>query len=214
VAAKSPSSKLVDQLITRYVAPGLRSAGFARRGRAFVRSSNDLLHCVHFQPSKWNTPDSASFTGNLLAVWPRWHEIWTGRRFEAAYKAAPIADARVGLLVLGEDTWWQVEPGMPIERLGREVSMVVDRGCELFSDRFRSLDATLALLENGDQLPGAVPQPLIHAAILVDKGRREAAIDRLRHALAARPDWHEGRVVAERLNLASGLAVGWETGER
>jgi hypothetical protein len=93
--------------------------------------------------------------------------------------------------------------GRPIDELGREVSALVNRACGLFCDRFRSLDATLTLLENGDELPGVVPQPLIHAAILVDKGRRGAASDRLRDVLAARPDWHEARVVAERLNLAS-----------
>src|SRR5687767_11066173 len=109
VATKSPSSRLIDSLITRSVAPGLRSAGCTRRGRVFVRQSQELFHCVHFQASRWNVPDSARFTGNVIAVWPHWHELWTGRPFDAAHTAAPIAEDRVGSLSSGKDTWWQVQ---------------------------------------------------------------------------------------------------------
>src|SRR5688500_8264073 len=79
VPAQSASSKALDSFITRTIAPVLRQRGFSRRARSFSRSHEDLYHCVHVLAWKWNTPTEAQFTINLLVIWPRWHEVWTGK---------------------------------------------------------------------------------------------------------------------------------------
>jgi hypothetical protein len=168
-----------------------------------VCQSEELFHCVHFQASRWNLPDSARFTGNVIAVWPQWHELWTGQPFDAAHTAAPIAHDRVGSLSLGEDTWWQVQADTSLDELGVEVRASVDRACDLFFSRFQNLRTVLTFLESGGLLPGVVPQPLIRAALLVHFSRHSEATQQLRAAREARPDWELVSVVARRLGLSS-----------
>lgn len=202
MATQSLSSKLIDKLITRSIAPTLRSAGFTRRARAFERRSHDVVHCIHFLAWKWNTPNLAQFTGNVIVVWPRWHEVWTGRPFKAAHTAAPIAEDRVGSLALGRDTWWEVTPHTDLRELGDEVARLVTRASDMFFDRYSSLKAILAFLESGGALPGIVPQPLIHATALAQSGDLSRARALLSRALEEKPDWHYARMVAQRLGLS------------
>ncbi|HVF40563.1 MAG TPA: DUF4304 domain-containing protein, partial [Gemmatimonadaceae bacterium] len=87
------SSKVLDVLIARALAPELRNRSFKRSGRTFTKLSEDLYHCVHVQTSKWNTPEEAEFTVNLRVIWPRWHEIWTGKSLPSnPATGAPVAD--------------------------------------------------------------------------------------------------------------------------
>ena len=201
MATQSVSSKLIDKLISRSVAPPLRGAGFTRRARAFERRSQDLVHCVHFQSSKWNTPDSARFTGNVMVVWPRWHEVWTDKPFTTAHTAAPVAHDRVGSLALGADTWWEVAPHTDLEALGDDVARAVASASAMFFRRFDSLKAILTILESGAALPGIVPQPLIHVAALAASGDLPRARAQLSRALEDKPDWQAARLVAQRLGL-------------
>lgn len=197
---RSDSAKAIDATVRRLARqPTLVS--FTRRGRWLIRSVADVYQCLYIQASMWNDPAEAQFAVNMYVIWPRWDELWTGRPFTGAQGAAPIVDVRLGVLAFGRDHWWSVQRIADADDVAAEIRTAWDEhGCAVFS-KFSSSVAALAALDAEEALPVPFHRELIHAALLVDAGRRAEASTVVAHALAENPNWEAGRTVAARLGF-------------
>lgn len=157
----------------------LAARGFKRKSPHLLRHSQDVLHCIHFQSSKWGTASDGQFTVNLVVTAPALYEAWTGRALPAnpATASYPIQE-RIGLcLPTRADTWWTVGPQTSIESLAEEVAAVIAHHGPAFFARFPNMQAILAHVRETNSLPGLTRAQavLVHACLAQLAGARDEA---------------------------------------
>ena len=199
--SKSPTAQAIDKLIKEEIAPGLGAEGYKRSGRTFSKPSGELLHCVWIQASRWNSPIEASFTANLIVVWPRWHQVYTGKPISGSPAlAASVVDERVNMLLLGKDEWWTVDHETNFAQLGSEVLRAIVTAAERFFAPYQDLGALNASL--AAETSARPVDMLIRAVILADAGRYGEALALIESARNVSPTWKAVAEIADRLGLA------------
>lgn len=183
----SASSKLIDAVIREGAAPLLREAGFKKKARSFCKDVGDLIHVVNFQSSRFNDPDSASFTINLNLVFPRFHEAYLlGSPFpKNPGSAVPVIGQRIGFLLPGRsDHWWEVAVGVDPTPVSADLEEVLRVFGLPFLEHYPDTNALLEVLLGGEApgLSHAHPQAL--AVLLCQRERSAEAADVLGAALA------------------------------
>ena len=120
---KSPSSKVIDAIISSGPRQFLKDQGFRKMARSFVKEVGGLYWIINFQSSMWNSPESARFTINVMLVLPFLHEVWTPHPLPAnPASAASLCSFRIGLLMPEKkDHWWEVDPTTNAEAVGIEL---------------------------------------------------------------------------------------------
>jgi hypothetical protein len=78
--------ELVNEMTQEVVGPGLKAAGFRRRGRVFWRDRPDVCHVAHVQMNRWGTSQASDFCV-LLGVF--WHKVEKLRAKSTAIKMPP-----------------------------------------------------------------------------------------------------------------------------
>lgn len=157
----------------------LSEQGFKRRAVHLLRQSEDVLHCIHFQASRWGSSNEGQFTANLVVTWQAAYETWTGNQFPAnpATAAYPI-QLRIGLCLPERcDTWWPVNADTKPDSLATEVSSVIAEHAPLFFARFSSTHTVLENLRECGSLPGLTRKHarLVHAQLAQSTGSIEEA---------------------------------------
>jgi hypothetical protein len=141
---------------SKLVLAALAAHGFKRKSPHLFRHSQDVLHCIHFQSSKWGTSSDGQFTVNLVVTAPALYETWTGHALPAnpATASYPI-QARIGsCLPTRADTWWTVGPQSSAEVLAGEVSAVIAHHAPAFFSQFPNMQAILSHVRETNGLPG------------------------------------------------------------
>lgn len=111
------------------VSPAMRSAGLKESGGRYYLPSLSCFALVGFQRSKWSTGSAVEFTMNLKVVS---REVWklarAGKTWlpetPAPNTCYPVLEwsARIGsLMPSGQDRWWRLRAGQPLDPLAAEV---------------------------------------------------------------------------------------------
>jgi hypothetical protein len=166
----------------------LAREGFKRKSVHLLRESSDVLHCIHFQSSKWGTARDGQFTMNFVVTWPSIYEAWTGKPLpaNAATATYPIQNRIGSCLPERTDVWWTVDDQTDADALAQEVAGTVARTAPAFFARFSSTEMVLASLREHGGLPGltAAQAHLVHAFLAKSAGRAAEAEQTLAAALA------------------------------
>jgi len=115
---------MLHDLITGYLAPGLKELGFTRSGKSFFRPQPNWS-VIEVQKSVKSTSDRLVFTINLGIASRRLLSF-----FSSSAKRPGIAEChwteRIGhLLPEHRDVWWSIDVGDPVEPLGRSVAEAI-----------------------------------------------------------------------------------------
>ena len=133
-----------------------RSTGFQRKGNHFYRTSEDVIHGIHFQCSQWGSNEEGSFTINLMVTSPFVYQAWTGKPLPANPATAlfPI-QIRIGLLLPSrKDKWWNISQSTEISSLVAEINQALLLYGLPFFDQYPNQLALLSKLDQGKSLPG------------------------------------------------------------
>jgi Domain of unknown function (DUF4304) len=159
----------------------LTHEGFKRRAPHLFRRSHDVLHCIHFQSSKWGTASEGQFTVNLVVTWVSVFEAWTGKPLPAnpATASYPIQQ-RIGHCLPNKlDKWWSVGGDTDPEVLAQEVGMVIAQLAPGFFEPFSSTLDVLVRVRDTKALPGLTraQAALVHAHLAHVAGSGHEAED-------------------------------------
>jgi hypothetical protein len=166
----------------------LAAEGFRRKSVHLLRASSDVLHCVHFQSSKWGTAQDGQFTVNFVVTWPSIYEAWTGKPLpaNAATAAYPIQNRIGSCLPERTDVWWTVNDQTDAEAVAQKVASTVAETAPSFFARFSTTAMVLACLREHGGLPGLTQAQacLVHAFLAKSFGCESEAEQTLAVALA------------------------------
>lgn len=165
----------------------LKNLGFTRRGRTYNRPvADNLVHVVNLQMGQFPIGDDVipgiresfygRFTVNLGVLLPAVRRLESSRdppAFAQEYECE--IRGRLGTLVFGEDTWWDLD-----HRVGETAVSIVnhmDRFGLPFLDEFESYSTVLAHLERTGSLPSRNEgrSALVGALVCCHLGQRERA---------------------------------------
>jgi hypothetical protein len=153
----------------------LASEGFKRKSVHLLRESFDVLHCIHFQSSKWGTSEEGQFTVNFVVTWSSIYEAWTGKALPTnpATASYPI-QCRIGsCLPARTDVWWTVSLQTDLDAAAQEVGNKVAQIAPAFFSRYPSTEAILTSIRVNGSLPGLTEAQacLVHAHLEQSAGR-------------------------------------------
>jgi hypothetical protein len=200
--ARSISGKPINQILAAGVNQWFGHHGFARSGRSFFRTSEQVIHTASIQASKINMPGDVCFAVNLGVEWPYWHRIWTGSLPRPNPALAPtFVQSRLNPTASGRDYWWTVDSNDDPEDIAHEIVSALAAQAEEFWSRHGDLDNVLRQFDAGHRVTTGAPAGLIHAALLVNAGRTVEARDAVRKANKRAPASFDVRTVAKRMGL-------------
>lgn len=180
VVAIAASSKATQTL--------LAADGFKRKSNHLLRASADVLHCIHFQSSKWGTGQDGRFTVNFVVTWPSIYEAWTGKQLptNAATASYPIWNRIGSCLPERTDVWWTVNDETNVESVAKQVANSVAEAAPAFFSRFSTTEMVLANLRDQCSLPGLTRAQacLVHAHL----AQRYGCVPEAEQSLAAAMD--------------------------
>jgi hypothetical protein len=108
-----------DVLIAAHLWPRLREHDFRRTRYSFHRSAGRNWQVINFQKSAYSDRASVSFTVNVavgLDLLRDGLRDWTAGKRPA--ESSCHLRERLGVLLVGEDTWWDVAPRSDLAALG------------------------------------------------------------------------------------------------
>lgn len=140
---------LIDDVIRSGLALPLKSRGFRKLRRTFVKPMSDLTHVLNVQAHPWNRGEDGSFTVNLGVFLPPVYEFYRGPvpRLPRIYDCE--IRVRVSELIYGRELWWPIGGNTDLEVLTAEVSEAVLGLGLTFLRRLRNLREVLYALEEG-----------------------------------------------------------------
>ncbi|WP_309386688.1 DUF4304 domain-containing protein [Cerasicoccus frondis] len=190
---KSPSSKVIDQVLASGPKQFFKETGFRKMARSFIKEVGDLYWVVNFQSSMWNSPESARFTVNLMLVLPYFHEIWTSKPFpKNPGSAAPVCRFRIGLLMPErKDYWWEVDLETDAEQVGNEVTELIASIGLPYLEKATNLEWVIQQLLDEEYFHGCVMNQPLAASILLHHLGKEKKAERVIQSLKKK-NTHEG----------------------
>lgn len=165
---RSPSSLMIDRVLSCQPNALLRAAGFRKGGRSSWRERGGILHIVNIQASWLNTPDKADFTINIQVTFTGYHEMAYGQSAPKNPAATlPMWDRRIADLMSERcDRWWRVtgetEPSIP----GAEVAEAIERFGLPYLDQYDGFEAIVARLDRDLEADPPPWEPVRDCAIL------------------------------------------------
>lgn len=154
----SEASSLVDSIVRDRLAKRLKTEGFKKHSRTWVRSNAALSHVVNVQASQWNFEDQAKFTINLGVYVPAVAE----RRGIVAKGSYPkeydsTVRARIGSLMPDRlDHWWAVSRASDLASVAADVEETFMRfGAPWLASLATVEEVFKLLLGRGDDLMAA-----------------------------------------------------------
>ncbi len=148
-------TKLIDQIVSTHLKPGLLAKGFRKQGANFWRDHGEVIDVVNVQKSQWNSGQAARFTVNLGVYWKRIHEL-LGKPLNTVPPKEYHCTVRARLCCLdsvtaefpdGRDHWWEVTATTDLAATGAEVLERIERSGIPWLDHLHELKATLAHIE-------------------------------------------------------------------
>jgi hypothetical protein len=172
-AAIAQTSKAAHKLLV--------SEGFGRKAAHLLRRSSDVLHCVHFQSSRWGTADDGQFTVNFVVTWPAIYEAWIGRPLPTnpATASFPIQTRIGSCLPARADVWWKVTAQTDPLAIASEVGNAIAQTALPFFARFPTSESVLLELRHTGSLPGLtdLQSGVVHAFLAHRAGNLAEATD-------------------------------------
>jgi hypothetical protein len=171
-----------DELVRDGVWPALQSEGFKRTRATFHRPVGRNWQVIDLQKSKYSDRRSVSFTVNLAVGLDLLREgvrDWEeGKR--PAQSRCHLGE-RLGYLLRGEDTWWEIRNRRHARKLARTLERALRSYAIPWLDARSTEDALAALVGQPEQLRA---EPLHHVYQL-EKLMARLGREDLRHAAAA-----------------------------
>ena len=181
----SAIAKKIDLVLRGELARTLKSEGFRKHARTFVRERCGVQQIVNAQASQWNEGLTGNFTLNLGVYHPR----VASRRGLVASGAYPreyesTARQRVGHLMPGvSDYWWEITSSTDLETLAKDVDETYLQFGAPWLESMLELSSVFRFLETQSD-------PLMTAAVALELGNTELAQRILAFAYAtARPEF-------------------------
>jgi hypothetical protein len=141
------NSQVVDA-VAQGLTPLLRTAGFKKRGRMFVRYTSEGGVLLHVQASSANDASQARFTINLAARHDGVQNLmdWSRKAQHLSLRDC-IIQRRIGhLMDVKRDFWWIVEPQMNLDAIVGEVRETVELCGLPFLERVAEWDEARRIL--------------------------------------------------------------------
>src|SRR5205814_2264561 len=113
------------------VSPPLKKAGFARAGRTWNRRRSverlEKIDVVNLQGSLWNHGERGSFTVNLGVLLPEVYVMyWDKDPPKVVKEWQSQVRTRLGQLVDGRDTWYDLGPDVDLMVMGKAISDLLE----------------------------------------------------------------------------------------
>jgi hypothetical protein len=186
----------------------LKAAGFSRRGNHMFRTSNDLIHGIHFQASRWGSKDEGQFTINLVVTSGAIFEFWTGKPLPSNPATAlfPIQQRIGRVMPQDRDQWWSVDNSTDLEALGADVTQTINSFALPYFSKYPENIALLNQLRQGVAIPSisARGRTLLHAIVAKIVGLPDEAAGQIRNALAD-ADSSSSKATVERIGQRIGV---------
>lgn len=191
----SPSGQRIAAVVSRGLAPLLKSHTYRKQRHRFFRVSPAATSHLEVQSSQWNAPDRASFTINLWSYLPA---------IAAARGEAPIDDPlrqrighcgiRIGHLMQNPgDYWWNVPSDDEVDAFAGEVASAVETIALPYLDRIATLEGVAEL---SGHIPGICTAPTEPKAVALRLLGRVEEAQEVERALAAQREAARQRLEA------------------
>ncbi|EMY78282.1 PF14137 domain protein [Leptospira weilii serovar Ranarum str. ICFT] len=159
---------------------------FKRLGNHLYRNSNDLIHCIHFQYSQWNSGENGKFTINLAIVSESLYKFWTGNSLPKNPATAlwPIQVRLSSLLPEKFDKWWTVDLNTNLVILTKEIIECLQAYALPFFSKYSSINELFDELKFDKSIPGIFEsqRPLLLAMIYKLKQNEKESIKLIQKA--------------------------------
>ncbi|AVQ13224.1 Uncharacterized protein XB16_2921 [Leptospira santarosai] len=181
---------------------------FERIGNHLHKNSNDLIHCIHFQYSRWNSKQNGEFTVNLAVVSASLYKFWTGNPLpkNPASVLWPI-QIRIGNLLPEKfDKWWEIQPNTNLNPIKEEIIEKLRAYAFSFFSKYNSIDDIFEELKLDKVVPGIFEyqRPLLLAMIYKLKQNERESIKQIQKAFNEFRDFRSQEIV---LLLANRLCI-------
>ncbi|HYD42494.1 MAG TPA: DUF4304 domain-containing protein [Anaeromyxobacter sp.] len=144
--SRSPAAELVQDVIRVAVQPQMKRLGFRKSGATFRHDLADCTQVLNVQSSSGNTWAEARFTINVGVFFPAAQALGEGLIGSEPGPSGPFEyqctiRKRIGaLLPGGQDLWWTVRSGAPIDEVVRAVESAVRDAAIPWLNRVSSIE--------------------------------------------------------------------------
>lgn len=181
-------SKTIDAIIAESLHPLLRTRGFKKKSRTFIKDAGikgdgAYVLVINVQASSFNYDGEGRYTVNLGVYYPRVAEVSGALPIKGGFPKEYDCTVRerIGALMPGgQDHWWQVREGQDIHKAGIDLSEAVRQyGLEWFGT-VSDIKRLRRRLRQEDNLKAA-------ASICLMEGEREEAARLIRQSIREHP---------------------------
>ncbi len=197
---------MFKDLVKIFVSPLLKQHGFRKNRLTWNKTVDGLIQVVDFQVSRFSSPEEESFTINLGVFYPDiWHKCWAKEppKFvneEDCFPRVRIAQILNGYSQEATDYWWTCNAEVEIDKIGKEIKMLLEKKCLPFLDEMLDLQNVIRLYSSGPVK--LTPIEKIYLAIMkYSIGDIDSSIDLLKEVSTISNAW-ASRVDAIRSRLA------------
>lgn len=197
---------MLKQLLSKYVAPVFKSAGFTKHGLIWNRRTDHLVHVIHVEETRWSDEDESEFGISTGVAVNEVHRIVWGKDLPPVVRESDcLPRFPYGYLPgveVGRDIGWRLHDNQSdIEQAGLDVMRAIQQRCLPVLDRCRSVHDVQKLADGADKWKQPAER-LEFAVLNCLVGQRVEATEILAEMLA-NPKlraWHDRvRGVSERL---------------
>ncbi len=146
------ATKMLKELSSQYIAPALKSVGFAKHGLIWNRRIDGLVHVIHVEETRWSDDNESDFGVSTGVAVAEVHRIVWGKELPRVvresdclprfpYGYLPGVDA-------GRNVGWKLHSQEDIERVGLDVRGAIKEKCLPVLNRCRSVQ-DVQMLANG-----------------------------------------------------------------
>lgn len=140
----STPSEVIDKVVNLYIAPMLKSKGFKKTGRTWLKEGEDYSFLLNIQASRWNGRE----TGVSFAIN---YGVYVPSVYEALYtqekpKSPKYYDCMLSHAVRSNkkgQIWWDIYDSTDLTKLGYELEEGIEEQCMGLFATIRSLPDVL-----------------------------------------------------------------------